>query len=76
MKCFIQNPVLSMDLSFRGIQNQMNDFVLRFMSSKMWKAKNTKDIIIDSDDGDEKEGKRSCMWPDYSRNTTLNSKNR
>lgn len=35
MKYFIQNPVLSLDLSFNGIQNNMNDFVLRFVSSKM-----------------------------------------
>lgn len=35
MKCFIQTPKLSMDLSFNGVQNNMNDFVLRFISSKM-----------------------------------------
>lgn len=35
MKSFVSNPVLSMDLSFSGIQNNMNDFILRFMSSKM-----------------------------------------
>lgn len=35
MKCFISNPSVSMDLSFNGIQNNMNDFVVRFMSSKM-----------------------------------------
>lgn len=43
MKCFIQNPVLNIDLSFSGVQNTMNDFVLRFMSSKMWKVKNIDD---------------------------------
>ena len=35
MKSFISNPIVSMDLSFNGIQNNMNDFVIRFMSSKM-----------------------------------------
>lgn len=35
MACFIKSPKLSMDLSFNGIQNNMNDFVLRFASSKM-----------------------------------------
>ena len=41
MNCFIANPVLSMDLSFSGVQNNMNDFVLRFMSSKMVPCNNT-----------------------------------
>lgn len=35
MKSFIINPVVSMDLSFNGVQNNMNDFVIRFLSSKM-----------------------------------------
>ena len=35
MKSFVVNPTISMDLSFNGVQNSMNDFVLRFMSSKM-----------------------------------------
>ena len=35
MKFFVSNPILSMDLSFTGVQNNMNDYVLRFMSSKM-----------------------------------------
>lgn len=39
MSCFINNPQLSMDLSFNGIQNNMNDFVLRFASSKMIQKK-------------------------------------
>ena len=29
MKCFISNPTVSMDLSFNGIQTNMNDFVVR-----------------------------------------------
>ena len=35
MKAFITNPTLSMDLSFNGVQDSMNDFILRLMSSKM-----------------------------------------
>lgn len=35
MKSFIVNPIVSMDLSFNGVQNTMNDYVLRFVSSKM-----------------------------------------
>lgn len=40
MKCFIANPSVTMDLSFNGIQNNMNDFVVRFMSSKMKEVNN------------------------------------
>jgi len=32
---FITNPDISMDLSFHGVQNYMNDFIVRHMSSKM-----------------------------------------
>ena len=35
MKSFISNPMVSMNLSFDGVQNNMNDFVVRFISSKM-----------------------------------------
>ena len=35
MKSFVVDPVVSMDLSFTGVQNSMNDYVLRFISSKM-----------------------------------------
>lgn len=41
MKSFIVNPVVSMDLSFNGVQNSMNDFVLRFIGSKMHKKNDT-----------------------------------
>lgn len=37
MKSFVVDPVVSMDLSFTGVQNTMNDYVLRFISSKMVK---------------------------------------
>jgi len=36
---FISNPDISMDFSFRGVQNYMNDFIVRLMSSKMIKYK-------------------------------------
>ena len=56
MKCFIQNPILSMDFSFSGVQNLMNDFVIRFMSSKMWRVRDRGTIAIESEPGaDEKE---------------------
>jgi len=32
---FVTNPDISMDLSFHGVQNYMNDFIVRLMSSKM-----------------------------------------
>lgn len=35
MNSFIQNPIVTMDTSFSGVQNSMNDYVLRFISSKM-----------------------------------------
>lgn len=38
MKSFVVNPTISMDLSFTGVQNSMNDFVLRLISSKMKKV--------------------------------------
>lgn len=36
MKAFVTNPSIDMDVTFSGVQNSMNDFVLRFISSKMW----------------------------------------
>lgn len=41
MKSFIVNPTISMDLSFNGVQNNMNDFVVRFLSSKMHEKLNS-----------------------------------
>jgi hypothetical protein len=32
---FIANPDITMDLAFHGVQNYMNDFIVRLMSSKM-----------------------------------------
>lgn len=36
---FITNPDISIDFSFHGVQNYMNDFIVRLMSSKMKKVK-------------------------------------
>ena len=36
MGAFVHNPILSMDLSFSGVQDSMNDYIVRFISSKMW----------------------------------------
>lgn len=35
VKSFINNPTINMNLSFDGTQNIMNDFVIKFISSKM-----------------------------------------
>lgn len=35
MKHFITNPVINMDFKFTGVQDTMNDFIIRLMSSKM-----------------------------------------
>lgn len=50
MTFFINNPKANMDISFSGVQNSMNDYVLRFISSKMWEV-NTENhkIKINSD---------------------------
>lgn len=45
MKSFVSNPMINMDVSFSGVQDNMNDFVLRFMSSKMKKNK-TNDSVV------------------------------
>ena len=39
MKTFVSNPTISMDLSFNGIQTNMNDYVVRFIRSKMRECK-------------------------------------
>lgn len=35
LSSFISNPDISVDFAFHGVQNYMNDFVVRLMSSKM-----------------------------------------
>lgn len=37
LSTFITNPDISVDFAFHGVQNYMNDFVVRLMSSKMEK---------------------------------------
>jgi len=48
---FVSNPDISMDLSFHGVQNYMNDFIVRLMSSKMRKHRMETEVV----DGVEKE---------------------
>ncbi len=48
---FIANPDISMDLSFHGVQNYMNDFIVRLMSSKMIRYK-TRKIEVDGEEKD------------------------
>lgn len=35
MRHFITNPVINMDFKFTGVQDTMNDFIIKLMSSKM-----------------------------------------
>ena len=39
LSSFIANPDISVDFAFHGVQNYMNDFVVRLMSSKMEERK-------------------------------------
>ena len=57
MRSFVDNPIVMMDLSFSGVQNSMNDFVLRFISSKMRELDTTTGLLkelttIDGTDDD------------------------
>lgn len=63
MKSFISNPTVSMDLSFNGIQNNMNDFVVRFMSSKMHEV----DTVCPKDESTKQDKKIyvSRLQPKY-----------
>ena len=45
MKSFVVNPIVSMNLSFTGVQNSMNDFILRFIGSKMHKQDNGETFV-------------------------------
>lgn len=44
---FITNPDISVDFAFHGVQNYMNDFVVRLMSSKMAQRKRLKETAED-----------------------------
>jgi hypothetical protein len=59
LSSFISNPNVSMDLSFHGVQNNMNDFIVRLMSSKMVK-KDTEDS-----QGDDKPMFVARLQPKY-----------
>ena len=43
LSSFITNPDVSVDFAFHGVQNYMNDYVVRLMSSKMIKKKTASD---------------------------------
>ena len=50
VETFVTNPDISMDLSFHGVQNHMNDFIIRLMSSKMVTASaRDKDRNVDAE---------------------------
>lgn len=55
MGAFVVTPVVSMDLSFTGVQNTMNDYVLRFISSKMVKIKESAKAIEEEKDEEKKD---------------------
>lgn len=55
MKSFVENPLVMMDLSFSGVQNSMNDYVLRFISSKMREIDTTSGLLKDLNKDDKKE---------------------
>lgn len=44
---FITNPDISVDFAFHGVQNYMNDFVVRLMSSKMERRRRLKEAAED-----------------------------
>ena len=44
VKTFVTNPDITMDLSFHGVQNNMNDFTVKLMSSKMRKVECSTDV--------------------------------
>lgn len=51
---FITNPDISVDFAFHGVQNYMNDFVVRLMSSKMERRRRLKEKSEDEDKNEEK----------------------
>ena len=64
MKSFIVYPVGSMDLSFTGVQDSMNDYVLRFVSSKMVKVLESAKTI-DESGSDGKKDHVARLQPKY-----------
>ena len=55
MKSFVDNPLVTMDLSFSGVQNSMNDYVLRFISSKMREIDTTTGLLKDLKEKEKKD---------------------
>jgi len=47
---FIPNPKISLDMAFQGVQNYMNDFIVRLMSSKMIRREEGADKKIEAND--------------------------
>lgn len=57
---FVANPNISMDLSFQGVQNYMNDFIVRLISSKMvYKAS------VENAKGEEEKKYVARLQPKY-----------
>lgn len=63
---FVANPDISMDLSFHGVQNYMNDFIVRLISSKMVKYdKQSKAANGRTTNGKKKELYAARLQPKY-----------
>lgn len=60
---FVSNPDINIDFSFHGVQNYMNDFVVRLMSSKM-RIKEQPEINTDCD-GNKKNIYVARLQPKY-----------
>lgn len=62
MKTFVSNPTISMDLSFNGIQTNMNDYVVRFISSKM---RECKPLCVQNRENQEEKHYVARLQPKY-----------
>ena len=60
---FVSNPDINIDFSFHGVQNYMNDFVVRLMSSKMRSKENP--LANESKTGDETNLYVARLQPKY-----------
>ena len=75
MTSFVSNPMINMDLSFSGVQNTMNDFVLRFVSSKMWEIEpETRKTIEYTKESFGEEQRRLNDLGDEERKTEVDKK--
>lgn len=57
MSAFVASPQVSVDFAFHGVQNSMNDFVLRFISSKMIDSSDSMKRIADKEKEEKKQRK-------------------